>query len=147
MSSQQTSWHMDVLRSLARFNLAKQLPRRPPVPKTWAFLPRQWPVPTIATSIPGFGLSMNLLAQHNLSSSTRYSRSDDSLASYDSCLSTLDRGGRPSFVRLDNYGARHDFDTSSSCSSSSYSELHTFTLYPCFDTVVVREEKNGTRNV
>lgn len=45
--------HVDVLRSLARLNLAKQLPRRAPggIKPPWAFLPRHWP-----PNISGLGL-------------------------------------------------------------------------------------------
>lgn len=144
MSSQQTSWNpwmnVDVFRSLARFNLPKQLPRRPSVPKSWAFLPRQWP----QTISSGFGLGMNLLATQN-SSTRRYSRSrsSTSLASYDSCLSTVGRG-RPSFDQAANYGVNDDFDTSSSCSSSSYSELHFHAIYCIFAHCLYEDLLNGS---
>ena len=116
-------WHVDVFRSLARFNLPKQLPRRPSLtPRTWAFLPRQWP-PNI---IPGLGL--NLLHQQHHSSfspagqgAPRYSRSS-STASYDSCISAV-VSGRPSFDQTANYGGGQQPDSDiSSCSSSSYSK-------------------------
>lgn len=126
MSSQHRSpWHVDVFRTLTRFNLPKQLPRRPSVPKTWTFLPRQWP-----PNIPGLNINVNILQQpsHRRSSPPvdeelprRFSQ--PSRSSYDSCMSTVLDPGRPSFDQLANYGTQaHDWD-SSSCSSSSYSEL------------------------
>ena len=120
MSSQYRSpWHVDVFRTLTRFNLPKQLPRRPSVPKTWTFLPRQWP-----PNIPGLGININLLQTSSSSAvddlSRRYSQPS---SSYDSCMSTVDPC-RPSFDQMTNYGMQpHDFDDTSSCSSSSYSEL------------------------
>jgi hypothetical protein len=136
MSSQQqqqqqhrSPWHVDVFRTLTRFNLPKQLPRRPSVPKSWTFLPRQWP-----PNLPGvLGINMNLLQQTVSSSSVvdelsrRYSQAPSS-SSYDSCMSTVDPAalGRPSFDHMTHYGVQpHDFDDddTSSCSSSSYSEL------------------------
>jgi len=128
MSSQHRSpWHVDVFRTLTRFNLPKQLPRRPSVPKSWTFLPRQWP-----PNIPGLGINMNLLQTSSSSAVDELSRrySQPSTSSYDSCMSTVDPG-RPSFDHMTNYGAQpRDFDDdTSSCSSSSYSELISLLIY------------------